>query len=64
MERSFFSALMRRLLSNVDRIRAISRLRIIVDGVPQPKCADVSIGPTELFWPQGHQVIPMPAEEN
>ena len=57
-----FSELMRHLLSKAAGVRAIPRLRLIVDGVPQNRCADVPLGPTELFWPEGHQVIPESSE--
>ena len=58
----FFSVLQQRLLRQVARLRAIPRLRLIVDGVPQGRCMDVPLGQTELFWPLDHQVIPAEAE--
>lgn len=57
-----FSVLMRRLLS-LKGVRAVPRLRLIVDGVPQQRCADVPLGPTELFWAEGHQIVTVDAEE-
>ena len=60
----FYAELLQRLLTNVDDVRAIPRLRLIVDGVPQGPCKDVPLRQTELFRPLDHQVIPMESEEN
>jgi len=57
-----FSVLMRRLLSSVPGVSAIPRLRLIVDGVPQRRCGDVALQRGELFWPEGHSVIPESGE--
>jgi hypothetical protein len=46
--------LLRRLLSSVPGLRAISKLRLFVDGVPQERCRDVALGVGELFWPANH----------
>ena len=60
----FFAELLQRLLTQVNGVRAVPRLRLIVDGVPQGHCRDVLLRQTELFWPLDHQVIPMEAEDN
>ena len=57
-----FSVLARRLLS-LSGVRAVPRLRLIVDGVPQKPCANVPLRPTELFWPEGHQIVPIDQED-
>jgi predicted phage baseplate assembly protein len=57
-----FSVLMRRLLS-LKGVRAVPRLRLIVDGVPQERCGDVPLAPTELFWPERHQIVTLDREE-
>ncbi|HRA88830.1 MAG TPA: putative baseplate assembly protein, partial [Planctomycetaceae bacterium] len=60
----YFSELMLRLLTRVPNVRAVPRLRLIVDGVPCHRCSDVTLAATELFWPERHQVIPVEAEGN
>jgi hypothetical protein len=60
----YYSKLMRHLLEISPDILAIPRLRIFVDGVPQERCADVSLKPLHLFWPEGHQVFPMSGEDS
>ncbi len=57
-----YSALLRRLATSIPGVRAIPRLRLFRDGVPQPPCRDVPLGPGELFWPVGHQVFPLETE--
>ncbi|TWT91746.1 putative baseplate assembly protein [Stieleria varia] len=59
----FYAELLQRLLNRIDRIRAIPRLRLIVNGVPQKRCGDIALTQTELLWPLSHQVIPMESEE-
>jgi predicted phage baseplate assembly protein len=59
----FFSELLRHLLQTVPNVRAISPLRLLVDGAPKGPCSDVPLGRTELFWPDRHQVIPVEGEE-
>jgi predicted phage baseplate assembly protein len=59
----FFAELLQRLLTKVDRILAIPRLRLIVDGVPQIRCGDIALKQTQLFWPLDHQVIPVETED-
>ncbi len=58
-----FSSLQQRLLTRVPDVLAIPRLRLIVDGVPQRQCSDVSLKEIELFWPLDHQVLPMASED-
>lgn len=58
-----FSVLLRRLLA-LPGVRAIPRLRMILDGVPQKSCANVPLGPTELFWTDGHQIVTVDQEDD
>jgi len=57
-----FHALEQRLLQSIEGLRSIPKLRLILDGVPQTACADVTLGPAELFWPAQHFVFPYPPE--
>lgn len=59
----FFTDLIRQLFDQVADVIAIPRLRITIDGVPQELCANVSLGPDELFWPEAHEVFPDEAED-
>lgn len=56
------ATLLLRLITAVPAVRAISDLRLFVNGAPRPPCADVPLGVGELFWPRNHNVFPMPAE--
>jgi len=60
----FFPELLQRLLGRIKDVRAIPRLRLILDGVPQSSCADVELKSTELFWPVNHQIFPLESEAN
>jgi hypothetical protein len=57
-----FHALERRLLQSIEGLRALPKLRLTLDGVPQLACADVNLGRAELFWPAQHTVYPYPPE--
>jgi predicted phage baseplate assembly protein len=51
-------ALVRRLLA-VPGIRAVPRLRPVVDGVPVPACADQPLRPNTLPWPARPLLVPV-----
>ncbi len=53
-----YASLLRLLMTTVPGVRAVPLLRLIVDGVAQERCADVPIRPYDLFWPEGHEVLP------
>ena len=50
--------LVRRLLA-VDGVLAVSGLSLAVDGVRLPPCADLTIPPNELVWPERPLLIPV-----
>ncbi|MFD7710049.1 baseplate J/gp47 family protein, partial [Streptomyces sp. NPDC059786] len=52
------TALVRRLLA-ADGVLAVSRLSLLVDGVRQPACADHTIPPHTLLWPERPLLIPV-----
>ncbi len=56
-----FARLLRLLLDD-SSVLSVPHLRLIVDGVSQTACADIQLGPTELFWPESHQIIPTTEE--
>jgi predicted phage baseplate assembly protein len=58
------AALVRRLLSRVDGLRAVSRLNLVVDGVRRPACSDYPLSANGLIWPEGHEILPVPAAES
>jgi hypothetical protein len=51
-------ALVRRLLA-VPGVRAVPRLRPVVDGVPVPACADQPLRPNALPWPARPLLVPV-----
>jgi predicted phage baseplate assembly protein len=51
-----------RLLVGVRGVRAAPHLTVLVDGAQVPACADYALAAYELFWPDGHEVIPVRAE--
>jgi hypothetical protein len=52
------TALVRRLLE-VPGVLAVPRLRLIVDGVAAPACADQPLRPNALPWPSRPLLIPV-----
>lgn len=58
-----FHALQRRLLSTIAGLLAIPKLRLTLDGAEQSACADIPLGPDELFWPGQHNIYPHPPED-
>jgi predicted phage baseplate assembly protein len=53
-----YNDLLRRLVSPGEGVLAVPRLVLILDGLRLKRCADVPIGPYELFWPEQHDVVP------
>jgi predicted phage baseplate assembly protein len=51
-----FSRLLRRV-ADVPGVRAVPQLHIVLDGLRQPTCQDVSIPPNTLLWPSNHQIL-------
>jgi hypothetical protein len=52
-------ALTRRLLA-IDGVTAVPLLSLVVDGLRLPPCTDLSLGPTELLWPERPVLVPVP----
>jgi predicted phage baseplate assembly protein len=57
-----YSPLLRRLVTGVQGVRAVSRLTLVIDGARVPACADFQPRPHALFWPTPHEVVPVEAE--
>lgn len=55
-----YVTLVRRLLA-VPGVRAVPRLRLIVDGVAAPPCADQPLKPNALPWPARPLLVPVDA---
>jgi predicted phage baseplate assembly protein len=51
------NALVRRLLSRVDDLRAVSALNLVVDGQPLAACADFVPLPHHLLWADIHELV-------
>lgn len=58
-----YSELVVRSLRLNPKVFAFRRLQLVLDGVPRLGCTDIHLAPTELFWPERHQLIPVAAEE-
>jgi predicted phage baseplate assembly protein len=54
-----YSPLLRRLVTGVDGVRAITRLTLVVDGARVAACTDFTPLPHALFWPTPHEVVPV-----
>jgi hypothetical protein len=54
-----YSPLLRRLVTGVDGVRAISRLTLVVDGARIPECTDFQPRPYALLWPATHEIVPV-----
>ncbi len=57
-----YSPLLRRLVTNVDGVRAVARLTLVIDGARIPACTDFTPRPHALFWPMSHDVVPVEGE--
>jgi predicted phage baseplate assembly protein len=57
-----YSPLLRRLVTGVDGVRAITRLTLVVDGKRLAACSDFQPRPNALFWPMPHEVVPVEPE--
>jgi len=56
-----YSPLLRRLVTGVDGVRAITRLSLVVDGARLAACTDFQPRPHALLWPTPHEVVPVTA---
>jgi predicted phage baseplate assembly protein len=56
-----YSPLLRRLVTGVDGVRAITRLTLVVDGARLAACTDFQPRPHALLWPTPHEVVPVTA---
>jgi ribosomal protein S6E (S10) len=54
-----YSPLLRRLVTGVEGVRAITRLTLVIDGARIAACADFQPRPNALFWPTAHEVVPV-----
>jgi hypothetical protein len=54
-----YSPLLRRLVTGVEGVRAITRLTLVVDGARLPACSDFQPRPNALFWPAPHEIVPV-----
>jgi predicted phage baseplate assembly protein len=57
-----YSPLLRRLVTGVEGIRAITRLTLVVDGARLAACTDFEPRPQALLWPTPHEVVPVESE--
>jgi predicted phage baseplate assembly protein len=57
-----YSPLLRRLVTGIDGVRAITRLTLVIDGARVAACTDFAPRPHALFWPTPHEVVPVDAE--
>jgi predicted phage baseplate assembly protein len=59
-----YAPLLRRLVSGVAGVRAISRLTLVVDGKRIPACTDFATRAHALLWPTTHEIVPVEQEES
>jgi len=57
-----YSPLVRRLVTGVDGVRAITRLTLVIDGARVAACSDFTPRPHALLWPTPHEIVPVEAE--
>lgn len=53
-----YAPLLRRLVTGVEGVRAITRLTLVVDGTRIAACTDFQPRPHALLWPTSHDVVP------
>jgi predicted phage baseplate assembly protein len=53
-----------RQIGAVAGVRGAPRLDLVVDGELAAECADVTIPPHSLVWPESHQVVPVSAGDD
>jgi predicted phage baseplate assembly protein len=58
-----YAPLLRRLITGVEGVRAIDRLTLLIDGARVPACTDFQPRAYALFWPDPHEVVPVPARD-
>ena len=58
---SYFT--LQRRLASVTGVSAVSPVNLVVDGLRIQACSDYHIADDSLFWPEGHQVIVLKAQE-
>jgi hypothetical protein len=49
-----------RCLLQVDGVRAVPQLNVVLDGSRYAPCTDVPIPANTLLWPDGHLLLPVP----
>jgi len=54
-----YSPFLRRLVTGVEGVRAITRLTLVIDGARIAACSDFQPRPHALFWPVTHDVVPV-----
>jgi predicted phage baseplate assembly protein len=54
-----YAPLLRRLVTGVLGVRAVTRLTLVIDGARIAACADFLPRPHALFWPAPHEVVPV-----
>lgn len=57
-----YSPLLRRLVTAVEGVRAITRLTLVVDGARVAACTDFALRPHALLWPTAHEIVPVESE--
>jgi predicted phage baseplate assembly protein len=57
-----YSLLLRRLVTGVEGVRAITRLTLVIDGARVKACTDFTPRPHSLFWPNPHEIVPVEAQ--
>jgi predicted phage baseplate assembly protein len=57
-----YSPLLRRLVTGVEGVRAITRLTLVVDGARVAACTDFQPRPNALLWPITHEIVPVAPE--
>jgi len=53
---------LRRLVTGVEGVRAITRLTLVIDGARVKACTDFTPRPHSLFWPIPHEIVPVEAQ--
>jgi predicted phage baseplate assembly protein len=57
-----YSPLLRRLVTGVEGVQAITRLTLVIDGARLPACTDFTPRPHALLWPAPHEIVPVEQE--
>jgi hypothetical protein len=59
-----YAPLLRRLVTGVAGVRAITRLTLVIDGARVAACTDFTPRPHAVLWPAPHEVVPVEAESS